>query len=230
MLLAHPKQERVDKGIETDGSNLSGVSAKCAWDDLSRPPEDEDDSRSICIGSQPRRLSDKGKGCSGQPRTLLNHNNRYVQYKLWFHWTVLLLCLWLMRICVLFTQTLNRLEKPFGKDWRLIARLCCLPSAVRGTVTIGHSKSCISDTISASGLPPALGGYMVYLMGRPKSGGSRLWSLFQDSTVELANGFFPCHIFWGAYERSFSKSQLFTKTTVGVWCWARTVWRSFWHI
>ncbi|XP_052427949.1 suppressor of fused homolog isoform X2 [Carassius gibelio] len=52
-------QERVDKGIETDGSNLSGVSAKCAWDDLSRPPEDEDDSRSICIGSQPRRLSDK---------------------------------------------------------------------------------------------------------------------------------------------------------------------------
>nr|4KMD_A Chain A, Sufu [Homo sapiens] len=34
-------QERVDKGIETDGSNLSGVSAKCAWDDLSRPPEDD---------------------------------------------------------------------------------------------------------------------------------------------------------------------------------------------
>uniref|UniRef100_A0A9J8CJ30 Suppressor of fused homolog n=1 Tax=Cyprinus carpio carpio TaxID=630221 RepID=A0A9J8CJ30_CYPCA len=55
----HMQQERVDKGIETDGSNLSGVSAKCAWDDLSRPPEDEDDSRSICIGSQPRRLSDK---------------------------------------------------------------------------------------------------------------------------------------------------------------------------
>ncbi|XP_051946403.1 suppressor of fused homolog isoform X1 [Xyrauchen texanus] len=55
----HLQQERVDKGIETDGSNLSGVSAKCAWDDLSRPPEDEDDSRSICIGSQPRRLSDK---------------------------------------------------------------------------------------------------------------------------------------------------------------------------
>lgn len=55
----HLQQDRVDKGIETDGSNLSGVSAKCAWDDLSRPPEDEDDSRSICIGSQPRRLSDK---------------------------------------------------------------------------------------------------------------------------------------------------------------------------
>lgn len=54
------KQERVDQGIETEGSNLSGVSAKCAWDDLSRPPEDEEDSRSICIGSQPRRLSDKG--------------------------------------------------------------------------------------------------------------------------------------------------------------------------
>ncbi|XP_078499782.1 suppressor of fused homolog isoform X2 [Lissotriton helveticus] len=53
-------QERVDKGIETDGSNLSGVSAKCAWDDLSRPPDDEDDSRSICIGTQPRRLSGKG--------------------------------------------------------------------------------------------------------------------------------------------------------------------------
>ncbi|XP_010624811.1 suppressor of fused homolog [Fukomys damarensis] len=52
-------QERVDKGIETDGSNLSGVSAKCAWDDLSRPPEDDEDSRSICIGSQPRRLSGK---------------------------------------------------------------------------------------------------------------------------------------------------------------------------
>uniref|UniRef100_A0A8C9V3K6 Suppressor of fused homolog n=1 Tax=Scleropages formosus TaxID=113540 RepID=A0A8C9V3K6_SCLFO len=52
-------QERVDKGIESEGSNLSGVSAKCAWDDLSHPPEDEDDSRSICIGSQPRRLSDK---------------------------------------------------------------------------------------------------------------------------------------------------------------------------
>ncbi|XP_033883294.1 suppressor of fused homolog isoform X3 [Acipenser ruthenus] len=52
-------QERVDKGIETDGSNLSGVSAKCAWEDLSRPPDDEDDSRSICVGSQPRRLSDK---------------------------------------------------------------------------------------------------------------------------------------------------------------------------
>uniref|UniRef100_A0AAR2KXX8 Suppressor of fused homolog n=1 Tax=Pygocentrus nattereri TaxID=42514 RepID=A0AAR2KXX8_PYGNA len=59
MWYVHPKQERVDKGIDTDGSNLSGVSAKCAWDDLSRPPEDEDDSRSICIGSQPRRLSDK---------------------------------------------------------------------------------------------------------------------------------------------------------------------------
>ncbi|XP_064419024.1 suppressor of fused homolog isoform X2 [Latimeria chalumnae] len=55
----HLQQERVDKGIETDGSNLSGVSAKCAWDDLSRPPEDEDDSRSICIGTQPRRLSGK---------------------------------------------------------------------------------------------------------------------------------------------------------------------------
>ncbi|TRY74193.1 hypothetical protein DNTS_004359 [Danionella cerebrum] len=58
-LLREVHQERVDKGIEADGSNLSGVSAKCAWDDLSRPPEDEDDSRSICIGSQPRRLSDK---------------------------------------------------------------------------------------------------------------------------------------------------------------------------
>lgn len=55
------KQERVDKGIETDGSNLSGVSAKCAWDDLSRPPEDDEDSRSICIGTQPRRLSGKGR-------------------------------------------------------------------------------------------------------------------------------------------------------------------------
>ncbi|XP_013359492.1 PREDICTED: suppressor of fused homolog isoform X2 [Chinchilla lanigera] len=52
-------QDRVDKGIETDGSNLSGVSAKCAWDDLSRPPEDDEDSRSICIGTQPRRLSGK---------------------------------------------------------------------------------------------------------------------------------------------------------------------------
>lgn len=57
------KQERVDKGIETDGSNLSGVSAKCAWDDLSRPPEDDEDSRSICIGTQPRRLSGKGGNC-----------------------------------------------------------------------------------------------------------------------------------------------------------------------
>jgi len=56
------KQERVDQGIETEGSNLSGVSAKCVWDDLSRPPEDEEDSRSICIGAQPRRLSDKGTG------------------------------------------------------------------------------------------------------------------------------------------------------------------------
>lgn len=55
------KQDRVDKGIETDGSNLSGVSAKCAWDDLSRPPEDDEDSRSICIGTHPRRLSGKGK-------------------------------------------------------------------------------------------------------------------------------------------------------------------------
>lgn len=54
------KQDRVDQGIETEGSNLSGVSAKCVWDDLSRPPEDEEDSRSICIGSQPRRLSEKG--------------------------------------------------------------------------------------------------------------------------------------------------------------------------
>ncbi|XP_059508945.1 suppressor of fused homolog isoform X1 [Stegostoma tigrinum] len=52
-------QERVDKGIETDGSNLSGVSAKCAWVDLSRPPEDEEDSRSIYLEMQPRRLSDK---------------------------------------------------------------------------------------------------------------------------------------------------------------------------
>lgn len=56
----HPHlQERVDKGIETDGSNLSGVSAKCAWDDLSRPPEDDKDSRSICIDTQPQRLSGK---------------------------------------------------------------------------------------------------------------------------------------------------------------------------
>uniref|UniRef100_A0A8C9XYA5 Suppressor of fused homolog n=1 Tax=Sander lucioperca TaxID=283035 RepID=A0A8C9XYA5_SANLU len=55
----HLQQERVDQGIEAEGSNLSGVSAKCVWDDLSRPPEDEEDSRSICIGSQPRRLSDK---------------------------------------------------------------------------------------------------------------------------------------------------------------------------
>lgn len=69
VLIAHSKQERVDKGIETDGSNLSGVSAKCAWDDLSRPPEDEDDSRSICIGSQPRRLSDKGEECKGQAQS-----------------------------------------------------------------------------------------------------------------------------------------------------------------
>ncbi|RXM95467.1 Suppressor of fused-like [Acipenser ruthenus] len=58
-LLTFLQQERVDKGMETDGSNLSGVSAKCAWEDLSRPPDDEDDSRSICVGSQPRRLSDK---------------------------------------------------------------------------------------------------------------------------------------------------------------------------
>lgn len=50
----------MDQGIETEGSNLSGVSAKCVWDDLSRPPEDEEDSRSICIGAQPRRLSEKG--------------------------------------------------------------------------------------------------------------------------------------------------------------------------
>ncbi|XP_069756259.1 suppressor of fused homolog isoform X1 [Narcine bancroftii] len=52
-------QERVDKGIASDGSNLSGVSAKCAWVDLSRPPEDEEDSRSIYLEMQPRRLSDK---------------------------------------------------------------------------------------------------------------------------------------------------------------------------
>uniref|UniRef100_A0A8C5GSQ4 Suppressor of fused homolog n=1 Tax=Gouania willdenowi TaxID=441366 RepID=A0A8C5GSQ4_GOUWI len=55
----HLQQEAVDRGIETEGSNLSGVSAKCVWDDLSCPPEDEEDSRSICIGSQPRRLSNK---------------------------------------------------------------------------------------------------------------------------------------------------------------------------
>ncbi|MBN3284624.1 SUFU protein, partial [Polyodon spathula] len=55
----HLQVRPVDKGMETDGSNLSGVSAKCAWEDLSRPPEDEEDSRSICVGSQPRRLSDK---------------------------------------------------------------------------------------------------------------------------------------------------------------------------
>lgn len=64
------KQERVDQGIETEGSNLSGVSAKCVWDDLSRPPEDEEDSRSICIGSQPRRLSDKGMPSSKGTRRL----------------------------------------------------------------------------------------------------------------------------------------------------------------
>lgn len=64
------KQERVDQGIETEGSNLSGVSAKCVWDDLSRPPEDEEDSRSICIGSQPRRLSDKGMPASKEAHTI----------------------------------------------------------------------------------------------------------------------------------------------------------------
>ncbi|MGH0134482.1 UNVERIFIED_CONTAM: hypothetical protein FKN15_055036 [Acipenser sinensis] len=62
----HLQQEKVDKGIETDGSNLSGVSAKCAWEDLSRPPDDEDDSRSICVRSQPRRLSDKEEGVVSQ--------------------------------------------------------------------------------------------------------------------------------------------------------------------
>lgn len=53
----------MDKGIATDGSNLSGVSAKCAWVDLSRPPEDEEDSRSIYLEMHPRRLSDKGNFC-----------------------------------------------------------------------------------------------------------------------------------------------------------------------
>ena len=69
-----PKQERVDQGIETEGSNLSGVSAKCVWDDLSRPPEDEEDTRSICIGAQPRRLSDKGRATAEacQSRGLLH--------------------------------------------------------------------------------------------------------------------------------------------------------------
>lgn len=28
-------QEEVDRGIETDGSNLSGVSARCSWAQLS---------------------------------------------------------------------------------------------------------------------------------------------------------------------------------------------------
>ncbi|CAH6945922.1 Sufu [Phodopus roborovskii] len=69
----HLQQERVDKGIETDGSNLSGVSAKCAWDDLSRPPEDDEDSRSICIGTQPRRLSGKDSLESDSSTAIIPH-------------------------------------------------------------------------------------------------------------------------------------------------------------
>ena len=75
------KQERVDKGIETDGSNLSGVSAKCAWDDLSRPPEDDEDSRSICIGTQPRRLSGKG-GSRHRPPLSLSPGLAFRLYKM----------------------------------------------------------------------------------------------------------------------------------------------------
>ncbi|KAF7254011.1 hypothetical protein EYD10_01141 [Varanus komodoensis] len=66
-------QDRVDKGIETDGSNLSGVSAKCAWDDLSRPPEDDEDSRSICIGTHPRRLSRKDSLESESSAAIIPH-------------------------------------------------------------------------------------------------------------------------------------------------------------
>lgn len=28
-------QDEIDRGIETDGSNLSGVSARCSWSELS---------------------------------------------------------------------------------------------------------------------------------------------------------------------------------------------------
>lgn len=98
----------MDKGIETDGSNLSGVSAKCAWDDLSRPPEDEDDSRSICIGSQPRRLSDKGEECKGQCR-VTNLKTRCMLQRCCIASSYYIV---VSSKCVLFIQTLNKLEKP----------------------------------------------------------------------------------------------------------------------
>ncbi|XP_041368591.1 suppressor of fused homolog [Gigantopelta aegis] len=35
-------QDRVDHGIETEGSNLSGVSSKCSWEELGDPERDDD--------------------------------------------------------------------------------------------------------------------------------------------------------------------------------------------
>lgn len=87
--------------------------------------------------------------------------------------------------CVLFIQTLNKLEKPWGKDWRLTASLSFLPSAVRGTVTTGHSKSCPFLTIRASGLRDYTGQADVWFTHccDLNSGSSRLRSLFQDTKL-----------------------------------------------
>lgn len=121
------KQERVDQGIEAEGSNLSGVSAKCVWDDLSRPPEDEEDSRSICIGSQPRRLSDKGRS---RRRLATTRGGRQEES------TMQLLVCW---------QTRSRSGRPWGKDWSSTAKQRCRPSAARDRVTRDLSE-CSSHT------------------------------------------------------------------------------------
>lgn len=140
------KQDRVDQGIETEGSNLSGVSAKCVWDDLSRPPEDEEDSRSICIGSQPRRLSEKGmpnpKGVKRADPRMPNHSAcRSSGFMLSAVHDGIIPC-WSLSVC---WQTQSRSGRPWEKDWSLTARRHYHPSAARDRAMRGLSE-CSSHT------------------------------------------------------------------------------------
>lgn len=148
------KQERVDQGIEAEGSNLSGVSAKCVWDDLSRPPEDEEDSRSICIGSQPRRLSDKGmpKGVNRvdpliNPKMLNQSIHRSSGFMLSAVHDGIIPC-WSLFVC---WQTQSRSGRPWEKDWSLTARQHYRPSAARDRATRDLS-GCSSHTHTNMGL------------------------------------------------------------------------------
>uniref|UniRef100_A0A8C4Q1Y1 Suppressor of fused homolog n=1 Tax=Eptatretus burgeri TaxID=7764 RepID=A0A8C4Q1Y1_EPTBU len=54
------QQERIEQGVQTEGSNLSGVSARCCWEDESLPGADGHDIGSPILDSIPPRLGAEG--------------------------------------------------------------------------------------------------------------------------------------------------------------------------